>query len=245
MDVQLGANERLDDLMCNGRMLIQNTDIFCFGMDAVLLANFARAGKGQRCMDLCTGNGVIPILMEAKGQGGSFVGVEIQECSARLAERNVELNGAKDRITIVRDDLKNAAARFKGGAFDVVTVNPPYMNESHGLVNPSEPKAIARHEILCILDDIVYQASVILKDRGRLYMVHRPQRLVEIFETCRRHGMEPKRMRLVHPYADRPANMVLIEAVRGGGSQLIVDMPLVMYDRDGGYTRELLEATGQ
>jgi tRNA1(Val) A37 N6-methylase TrmN6 len=196
-------------------------------------------------MDLCTGNGVIPILMEAKGQGGSFVGVEIQECSARLAERNVELNGAKDRITIVRDDLKNAAARFKGGAFDVVTVNPPYMNESHGLVNPSEPKAIARHEILCTLDDIVYQASVILKDRGRLYMVHRPQRLVEIFETCRRHGMEPKRMRLVHPYADRPANMVLIEAVRGGGSQLIVDMPLVMYDRDGGYTRELLEATGQ
>lgn len=231
-----GANERIDDLQCRGRLLIQNSKVFCFGTDAVLLANYARVNPGDKCMDLCTGNGIIPILMEAKTKGAHFTGIEIQEISARLAMRNVRLNNADDKISILWDDVKNAAAVCGAGVFDVVTVNPPYMNENHGLVNPSEPKAIARHEILCSLEDIIRQASGILKFKGRFYMVHRPQRLVQIFELCRRYSLEPKRIRLVYPYAGKNANMVLIEAVRGGNSQLTVEPPLVVYNDDKTYT---------
>ncbi|MGN0406630.1 MAG: tRNA1(Val) (adenine(37)-N6)-methyltransferase [Bacteroides sp.] len=236
-----GENERVDDLQCKGRMLIQNKEVFCFGMDAVLLANYAVVNAKEKCMDLCTGNGIIPILLEAKTNGSHFTGLEIQDISAQLARRNVELNGVGDKIDIVQEDVKNVSSIYKDGTFDVVTVNPPYMNENHGIVNPSAPKAIARHEILCSLEDIIRGASAILKEKGRFYMVHRPQRLVEIFELCRRYRLEPKRMKLVYPYAGKNANMVLIEAVRGGNSQLTAEPALVVYNDDGTYTKELLE----
>lgn len=237
----MNDDERIDDLQRNGYRIIQNKNCFCFGMDAVLLSSFAKAEKGERVLDLGTGNGVIPILMQAKNPGAFFAGLEIQEVSADLARRSVELNGIGEYVNIVQGDIKEASAIFGGASFNVVTTNPPYMNENHGIVNPDSAKAIARHELLCTLEDVVREASKCLKMRGRFYMVHRPQRLVEIFDTMTRYHLEPKRMRMIHPHEDKEANMVLIEAVKGGRTLLKTEQPLVVYNDDGTYTQKLLE----
>ncbi len=245
MDLLLNSDERIDDLQCNGYKLIQNTACFCFGMDAVLLSSFASAKSGERVLDLCTGNGVIPILMHGKNKGIKCAGIEIQPTGAELAKRNVVLNGLENDFEMVQADVKDAVSIFGASVFNVVTANPPYMNENHGIVNPDSAKAIARHELLCTLEDVVKAASDCLKVKGHFYMVHRPQRLVQIFEEMRRYKLEPKRMRLVHPYADANANMVLIEAVKCGSSQLTAEPPLVVYNRDGSYTEELLGMYGK
>lgn len=234
-------NERIDDLMRDGLKLIQNTDIFCFGMDAVLLSTYARAGKKDRVLDMGTGNGIIPVLMQSKNPGSTYSALEIQGGSVQLARRNVELNHLEDRISVVKGDIKEASTIFGEASFNVVTSNPPYMNENHGIVNPDSAKAIARHELLCSLDDVIREASRCLKSKGKMYMVHRPNRLVDIFDTMRKYHLEPKRMRLVYPYVNKAANMVLIEAVKGGNSQLIVEEPLIVYKTDGTYTDALLK----
>ena len=234
-------NERIDDLMRDGLKLIQNTDIFCFGMDAVLLSTYATAGKKDRVLDMGTGNGIIPVLMQSKNPGSTYSALEIQEGSAQLARRNVELNHLENRISVVKGDIKEASTIFGEASFNVVTSNPPYMNENHGIVNPDSAKAIARHELLCSLDDVIREASRCLKSKGKMYMVHRPNRLVDIFDTMRKYHLEPKRMRLVYPYVNKAANMVLIEAVKGGNSQLIVEEPLIVYKTDGIYTDALLK----
>ena len=244
MDILLKENERLDDLCCNGYRLIQNTACFCFGMDAVLLSSWATAKKGDKVLDLCTGNGVIPILMHGKNEGITCTGLEIQETSYELAARNVAINELNGDINMVKGDVKEAMQLLGGSVYNVVTCNPPYMNENHGIVNPESAKAIARHEILCTLDDVVKAAAMCLKVKGHFFMVHRPQRLVDIFEAMRKYKLEPKRMQMVHPYTDAEANMVLIEAVKGGNSQLTVEQPLVVYNKDGSYTKELLKMYG-
>lgn len=236
----INANERIDDLCRDNLRLIQNTDVFCFGMDAVLLSTFAKAGKNQKVLDMGTGNGVIPILMQAKNPGSVYTGLEIQDISYDLAVRNVELNNLSDKVNIVKGDIKEASCILGGASFNVVTSNPPYMNENHGIVNPESAKAIARHELLCSLEDVVREASKCLKVKGHMYMVHRPLRLVDIFTSMKNNHLEPKRIRLVYPHIDKPANMVLIEAVKGGRSQLIVEEPLIVYNSDGSYTEELL-----
>ena len=241
MGIDLKENERLDDLQRSGYMLIQNSEIFCFGMDAVLLATFANVNEGDRVLDLGTGNGVIPTLMEAKTKGKHFTGLEIQEINVDMARRSVELNGIGEKVDIVHGDIKEASGIFGGASFDVVTSNPPYMNQNHGLVNPESHKAIARHELLCTLDDVIREASKVMKDKGRFFMVHRPQRLVEIFETLTKYRLEPKRMQFVHPYADKDANMVLIEAVKGGNAFMKIEEPLIIYEEKNVYTRQLLE----
>ena len=213
-------------------------------MDAVLLSGFARAGKGERVLDLGTGTGIIPILMEAKTEGESFTGLEIQEEMAEMAARSVKLNGLEEKVSIIQGDLKEASKRFGKASFDVVTCNPPYMNQNHGLKNPDEPKAIARHELLCSFEDVAREASALLKSGGRLYLVHRPHRLTEIFETLRAHKLEPKRMKFVHPFADAEANMVLIEAFRGGRPQMRVEAPVIVYEKPGVYTNEIYEIYG-
>jgi tRNA1(Val) A37 N6-methylase TrmN6 len=245
MQIELGENERIDDLQCNGYRIIQNTACFCFGMDAVLLSSFAAAGAKDKVLDLCTGNGVIPILMRGKTECRAFTGIEVQEVSYGLALRNASLNGLEADIRIIKGNIKDYRELLGGEVFDVVTCNPPYMNENHGLVNPDSVKAIARHEILCNLEDVICTASKCLGDRGRFYMVHRPRRLVDIFELCRKYRLEPKRMRMVHSYADSQANMVLIEAVKEGGTQLIVEKPLVIYKSEGVYSEELIENYGE
>ena len=244
MTIKLLPNERIDELQRNGYRIIQNEKKFCFGMDAVLLSGFARAGKGERVLDLGTGTGIIPILMEAKTEGESFTGLEIQEEMAEMAARSVKLNGLEEKVSIIQGDLKEASKQFGKASFDVVTCNPPYMNQNHGLKNPDEPKAIARHELLCSFEDVAREAAALLKSGGRLYLVHRPHRLTEIFETLRAHKLEPKRMKFVHPFADAEANMVLIEAFRGGRPQMRVEAPVIVYEKPGVYTNEIYEIYG-
>ena len=242
--IELKEDERIDDLQRNGYGIIQNSKKFCFGMDAVLLSGFANVVRGGKAIDLGTGTGIIPILLEAKTEGESFIGLEIQEESADMARRSVIMNGLENKIEIVNGDIKNTAELFKKSSFDTVTSNPPYMTGGRALINPNEPKAIARHEILCTLEDVVSAAAAMLKPQAAFYMVHRPNRLVEIFETMRKYKIEPKRMKLVHPYADREANMVLIEGRRGAGEQLIIEKPLIIYKEPGKYTDEIYDIYG-
>ena len=220
MTIKLKEGERLDELHRNGYQIIQNSQKFCFGMDAVLLSGFARVKAGERALDMGTGTGIIPILLRGKTEGRSFVGLEIQEESADMARRSVIYNHLEDSISIVTGDIKEAAALFGAASFDVVTCNPPYMTGNHGLVNPEQPKAIARHEILCTLEDVVGQAAKVLRPGGRFYLVHRPFRLAEILTLLVRYKLEPKRMRLVYPFVDKEPNMVLIEGLSGGRSRI-------------------------
>ena len=233
--------ERIDELQRNGYRIIQNPERFCFGMDAVLLSGFARAKKQERCLDLGCGNGIIPILMEAKTEGKHFTGLEIQPESADMARRSVALNGLQDRIDIVEGDIKDASKIFGASSFHVVTTNPPYMTAQHGLY---EAKTIARHEVLCNLEDIIRESARLLMPGGRFYMVHRPFRLAEIISLMVQYRMEPKRMRLVYPYVDREPNMVLIEGLRGGKSRMTVEKPLIVYKEPGKYTDEIYDVYG-
>lgn len=243
-NVTCGEDERIDDLQRNGYRIIQKKKGFCFGMDAVLLSGFAQVKEGEVVVDLGTGTGIIPILLEAKTKGKHFTGLEIQEEVAEMAGRSVRLNQLENRVDIVRGDIKEASRLFGKASFDVVTSNPPYMNDNHGLKNPELPKAIARHEVFCTLDDVCREASLLLKSGGRFYMVHRPHRLAEIITALKTYKLEPKRMKLVHPFVDKEANMVLIEAVRGGRSMMKVEAPIIVYREPGVYTQEIYDVYG-
>ena len=243
MTVELKEHERLDDLQ-NGYYIIQNMQDFCYGIDAVLLSGFAKVKPGERALDMGTGTGIIPILLKAKTQGKHFTGLEIQERSAEMARRSVAYNHLEDTVTIQTGDIKEAAAIFGRASFSVVTCNPPYMTGSHGLTNPHLPKAIARHEVLCTLEDVISQASQVLEPHGRFYMVHRPFRLPEIMGLMLKYKLEPKRMRLVYPFVDKEPNMVLIEGLSGGNPRITVEPPLIVYEKPGVYTKEIREIYG-
>lgn len=244
MMFNLKPEERLDDLQIKDYQIIQNPGKFCFGIDAVLLSSFAKVKKGETVLDLGTGTGILPILLEAKSEGKYFKGLEIQEESADMARRSVEYNHLQEKIEIVTGDIKEAATIFGTVSFDVITTNPPYMIGQHGLPNPESAKAIARHEVLCCLTDILRESAKILKPKGRFYMVHRPFRLAEILAQMQNYGLEPKRMRLVHPYVDKEPNMVLVEGMKGANPRMTVEPPLIVYEKDGSYTEELLKMYG-
>ncbi|WP_124067861.1 tRNA1(Val) (adenine(37)-N6)-methyltransferase [Clostridium sp. E02] len=244
MTIKLKDNERIDDLQRNGYQIIQNQEGFCFGMDAVLLSGFAAVKPGEKAIDLGTGTGIIPMLLEAKNQGSHYTGLEIQKEVADMAKRSVLLNHLEDKISIVEGDIKEASRLFGAASFDVVTTNPPYMNDAHGLKNPDLPKAISRHEVLCTLDDVAREGAKLLRPGGRFYMVHRPHRLIEIITALKTYCLEPKRMKMVHPYIEKEANMVLIEAVRGGKSMIKVQAPVVVYKEPGVYTDEIYQIYG-
>lgn len=231
MEALVHEGERLDDLQCKGYQIIQDPKRFCFGIDAVLLSNFAKVKAGSRVLDLGTGTGIIPILLAAKTEAQHITGLEIQEASAEMADRSVRLNHLEERIKIIQGDIKEAAGLFPAASFDVITSNPPYMINQHGLENEYEPKNIARHEILCNLEDVVKAAAYLVKPGGSFFLIHKPFRLAEIFSVLMQYKMEPKRMRLVHPYVDKEPNMVMIEAVRGGKSRITIEPPLVVYER--------------
>ena len=240
----LKPNERIDDLQRNNYKIIQDPERFCFGMDAVLLSGFARAKEGDHIIDLGTGTGIIPILMEAKTGASDLIGLEIQPESADMAQRSVELNHLESKIRIVTGDIKEASSLFGAATFDVVTSNPPYMTEHHGITNEKSPRAIARHELLCTLEDVISQAAKLLRPGGSFYMVHRPFRLVDIMVLMREYHLEPKRIKLVYPYIDKDPNMVLIEGLRGGRPRLTVEKPLVVYQSPGVYTDEIYDICG-
>ena len=237
-------HERLDELHRNGYFIIQDPKRFCFGMDAVLLSGFAKAKKGERALDLGTGTGIIPILMEAKTEGEHFTALEIQPESADMARRSVLYTHLEEKIKIITGDIKDASSLFGASSFDIITTNPPYMIGEHGLSSASEAKAIARHEVLCTLEDILRESAKLLRPGGRFYMVHRPFRLAEIMSRMVEYKIEPKRMQLVYPYVDKEPNMVLIEGLRGGKSRLTVEKPLIVYKEQGVYNDEIYDIYG-
>ena len=244
MVVECKEQERIDDLQRNGYQITQNPQKFCFGMDAVLLSGFVRVKPGAAVLDLGTGTGIIPLLIEAKTQAAKICAIEIQEESADMARRSVMLNHLEKKIDIVTGDLKEADRFFDAASFDVITCNPPYMIGQHGLTNPDAPKAIARHEILCTLEDVVRTAAKLLKTGGNFCMVHRPFRLPEIMTVMVKYRLEPKRMRLVYPYADQEPNMMLIEGCRGGRPRMTVEKPLIIFREPNVYTDEVRDTYG-
>lgn len=239
------SHERVDDLQCNGLYLIQNPQGFCFGIDAVLLSNFCEIKKGWKIIDLGTGTGIIPILLAGKTEASEIKGVEIQQDVAEMASRSVKFNGLQDRIKIIHDDLNNVFDHEEPQSFNVVTSNPPYMNEGGGLINPESNKAISRHEVKCTLEDIVRVSSKLLKDKGHFYMVHRPHRLVDIIWLCRKYKLEPKRLRFIHPNKKKKPNILLIQCVKHGGVELKFMDPLYVYNEDGTYTDEIHRIYGR
>ena len=239
-DVLVHEYERVDDLHRKGYKLIQNPNEFCFGIDAVILSGFTIIKKGETVLDLGTGTGVIPILLEAKTEGKHFTGLEIQPQMVEMARRSVLMNGLEHKIRIEEGDIKNLSCFLSSTSqFSVVTCNPPYMNRGGGLVNPASSIAVARHELLCSLEDVICAAAKSLIVNGRFYLIHRPNRLVDIVTLLRKHKLEPKRMVFVHPYINREPNLMLIEAVSGGKPFLKTEPPLVIYSSEGGYTDEI------
>lgn len=233
------TNERIDDLGRKGYRIIQNPAYFCFGTDAVFLADFVRGTESDRVLDLCAGNGIVPILLKARDKAGRVTGIEIQKESADLFARSIRLNGLEDEVNVICADLRNEGVL--SDTFDIVTCNPPYMPAGVGLTNPEGSKAIARHEIMCDFADVANAASRALKTGGRFFFVHRPRQMTEIFAVLKSNRLEAKRMRFVHPKAGERANLILVEAVKDGGVQMIVEAPLFVYGSDGEYTKEVRE----
>lgn len=243
-DKLLKPGERIDDLQRNGYRIIQDPGRFCFGMDAVLLAGFADKAAGRELLDIGTGTGILPLLLEARTQIPHLIGLEIQEESADMARRSVKLNGLEEKIEIITGDIREADRLFQAASFDVITCNPPYMIGSHGLQNAERAKTIARHEVCCTFRDIAEKTAKLLKPGGHFYLVHRPFRLSEILVTLGACGLEPKRMQLVYPYVDKEPNMVLIEAVRGANPRMTVEKPLIVFKSPGEYTPEIYDIYG-
>lgn len=241
----LKENETIDDLQLKGLKLIQKKDAFRFGVDAVLLSEFANIKRNFRVIDLCTGTGIVPFLLLGKYEPKEIVGLEVQEEITEMANRSVVLNDVEDRIKFVNRDLKDIEFLKQLGRFDALTVNPPYKLNNSGIINPSDKLAIARHEVLCNLEDVIYSARTLLKDNGRMYMVHRPERLADILILMRKYKIEPKRIRMVHPNKKKAPNIVLIEGQRDGGHFLKWDAPLYVYDDNGNYSDEINKIYGR
>lgn len=239
--VKLKENEQIEDLQCKGLRLIQNKKWFCFGIDAVLLANYCDFRKNSKVADLGTGTGIIPILLCGKKDVSRIYGIEIQREVAEMAQRSVELNDLSDKIQILNKDLKNVEDFLEVGSFDAVVTNPPYKLHGSGIINPDDKKAISRHEIKCTLEDVIKSGSKLLKHHGKFYMIHRPDRLVDIIYFLRQYKLEPKKIRFIHPKVGEKPNIFLIKAVKYSKPELKFDKPLYVYNDDGTYTDEIDE----
>ncbi len=237
--IPLHASERVDDLQINGLKIIQSHEVFSFSLDAVLLAHFCSIPQRGRVMDLCTGNGVIPLLLTTRSDHTHIHGVEIQERLVNMASRNVQLNGLDHRIFITCGDIKSIHEIVGYGQFDLVTVNPPYLPVTAGEQNMNTHKAIARHEIHCTLEDVIMACSRLVKAGGKVAIVHRPARLIELSNLMRDYHIEPKRMRLVHSTQDKEAMMVLIEGIKDAKPDLRVLPPLIIYNENHQYSKEI------
>ncbi|MGN1311078.1 MAG: tRNA1(Val) (adenine(37)-N6)-methyltransferase [Clostridia bacterium] len=242
MNIKLKENERIDDLEFNNLKIIQNEKEFCFGMDAVLLSDFAKDIKqNSKIIDFGTGTGILPILLSGKTENTEIYGVEIQEKMAEMATRSVKLNRLENRIKIINEDIKNLKNIFKKNTFDVVITNPPYKINNTGLKNENEGKLISRHEVKCNLEDIIISAKDMLKDKGVFYMVHRPERIVDICELLRKYKIEPKIIRFVYPKKEKEANLVLIKSVKNARKFLKIEKPLIIYEENGDYKEEIFK----
>lgn len=245
MDVNINIDESIDDLQLNGLMLIQKQSGFRFGVDAVLLSDFANVKKKHRVLDLCTGTGIVPFLLYGKYSPKEVWGVEIQEDMVEMANRSSKLNNTDDIVRFKCADLKDKKLVSELGRFDVITVNPPYKLNNAGILNSNDKLAIARHEILCNLEDVIVSARRLLADNGRMFIVHRPERLADIFGLMRKYNIEPKRVKMIHPSAKKAPNIVLVEGQRDGGSFLKWEEALYVYDDNGNYSEEINRIYGR
>jgi tRNA1Val (adenine37-N6)-methyltransferase len=241
----LMEDETLDDLQLGGIYVIQKKEAFRFGVDAVLLANFARVKRGMRVIDLCTGTGIIPFVLAGKTEASHITGVEIQSEMVEMANRSTQYNKLGSRLEFINGDLKDLKLLKSVPKADVLTVNPPYKLQNSGIINPDDKNAIARHEICCTLEDVIIACRALLKDNGRMYMVHRPDRLADILCTMRKHKIEPKRIRMIHPNTKKAPNIVLVEGQRDGGAFLKWEPSLYVYNDEGGYTEEIERIYGR
>lgn len=244
MEELVFQGETLDDLQ-NGYSIIQKADSFRYGVDAVLLSDFAEIRKNHSVIDLGTGTGIIPILIYAKKKPERITAVEIQQDMAEMAERSVKLNGLQSHIKVLNMDLKDAPGLLGKASFDCVVTNPPYVKKECGINNPSETKAVARFEIKCSLEELLSSAKELLKPGGKLFMVHRTDRLADIIYEMRNNGIEPKRIRFVHPSIGKRPNLLLIEGARGGNRELRFMDPLYIHDEKGNYTEEIYRIYGR
>ena len=245
MQVEIREEERLDDLELKGLKIIQDPSKFCFGIDAVLLSDFTKVKPGENVLDIGTGTGIIPLLLSAKTAANHITAVEIQPDMADMAKRSVLYNNLQDRIEIICNDIKRADSFIKKSSVDVVVSNPPYIKSSHAITNPKDSLSLARHEIACTLEDILSAASNMLKYHGRFYMIHKAHRLTEIVCKMREYKLELKRLRSIHPFADKPAKMVLIEGVKQANPWLDIDPPLIIYKNYAEYTEEIIKIYGK
>lgn len=236
--------ERIDDLGCNNLKIIQNPDWFCFGMDAVLLSNYCDIKPNSTVVDLGTGTGIIPILLTGKNKISKIYGIELQSEVAEMTKRSIKLNNLEDKIEILNINLKDAERVLGNNKFDVVTSNPPYMDKETGLKNNTDNKTISRHEVECTLRDVIQTASRLLTHNGRFFLVHRPNRIVDILTILREFKLEPKNIRFVHPKAGKSPNLVLIKAIKAAKPDLKFEDPLYVYNEDGTYTGEILDIYG-
>jgi len=239
-NVEIYETERVDDLLTHNLSIIQSEQVFSFSMDAVLLARFANIPKHGRILDLCSGNGVIPILLSTR-TNAQIEGIEIQPRLADMARRSVQMNGLTERINIIEGDLRDLAKEGGNGIYDAITVNPPYMPLTGGDLKQSEHQSIARHEVHCTLEDVAQASMRLVKPGGKISMVHRPQRLGDIITMFRKYRMEPKVIQFIHPRAGSEANMVLVEAHRDGKPDVKILPPLIVYQENGEYCQEVMD----
>lgn len=242
MKVELKESERIDDLEFKGLKIIQNERGFCFGIDSVLLSDFAKnIKKNSLVLDLGTGTGIIPILLCGKTELKKIIGVEIQKEVSDMAKRSSKLNNLEDRFQVLNEDILNLNKIYENQTFDAIVTNPPYKKKDTGIINEDERKIISRHEITAKLEDFIKVSKDLLKDKGEFYMVHRPERLVDIFSLLRKYKIEPKELRFVYSNINKPPKLVLVKGIKNSKSFLKVDKNLYIYDDKGNYTNEILK----
>lgn len=246
-DILISEDERIDEIGFGQLKLIQKPKDFCYGVDAVILSDFAAKNMKKTpnsMVDLGTGTGVIPLMLSHKTEAKKIYGVEVQKDSFERAVRNAKINGLEEKISFIHGDVKQFSEWGEAlkGSVDAVVSNPPYFISGGGIINDLAPKTIARHETTAGLEDFMACAAYLLKPKGDFFMVHRPSRLADICCYGRANGLEPKNMCFVSPKKGSIPNILLIHLVKGGGKELKFQEPLAVYDDNGNYTVELLEA---
>lgn len=244
--IDILENERIDDLEYEGLKIVQNKNGFCFGIDSILLSDFAKEIKeNSTIIDLGTGTGIIAIMLSAKTKSSKIIGVEIQKEVYEMAKKSIKLNNLENKIELINKNINDLEGILSYGTFDAVVTNPPYKKIGTGIINKNEKKLISRHEITASLEDFIKVSNKLLKDKGNLYMVHRPDRLVEIIEKLRKYKLEPKTIKFVHPSIEKEANLVLIKATKNANQFLKIEKPLYVYNKNNEYTDEILKIYGK